>query len=54
MWFVWDNKGWVLLLTAIILAGIGGGIHFGLGIGFMMSATGFLFAAFVSAIASNS
>lgn len=53
MWFVWDNKGWTFLLMAILLAGIGSAIHFGLGVGFLTSAAGFFFSAFIAAVTSN-
>lgn len=44
------HKGWTFLVLAVLLAGIGGAIHFGVGIGFMISAVGFAFAALVDGI----
>lgn len=44
------HKGWTFLITAIVLAGIGSAVHFGVGIGFMVAAAGFTVAAFIDAV----
>lgn len=43
------HKGWSFLTAAIVLAGIGGSLEFGAGIGLMMSSAGCVLAALVSA-----
>lgn len=43
------DLGWYFLILAIVLAGLGAGIHFGWGIGFMAAGGGFAIAAFFAA-----
>lgn len=49
MIFLWANKGWAFLTLAVILAGVGAAVQFGLGVGFLSASGGFLFAAMVAA-----
>lgn len=44
---MWENKGWVFLILAIILFGIGFGIQFGTGQGLAVAGAGFFFAALI-------
>jgi hypothetical protein len=45
-----DRLGWVLLITAIILLGIGVSLVHGAGYGCLASSAGCLFAAFISGV----
>lgn len=44
--------GWVFLILAIVLGGLGAAIHFGVGIGFMAAGGGFAIAAFFAAVSN--